>query len=93
MHRMIPNLGHQAVRKGIYPQLYDLRECCFGGFAYEWDERNTLSNTPEEREAFWEAVWEGVNYKDYLFSPEANREVYNFGRRKQSPRGESDTSE
>ncbi|KAJ5082021.1 hypothetical protein N7532_011064 [Penicillium argentinense] len=40
-----------------YPELYDLRERYFGGFAYEWDDRNTLSNTPEARETFWESLW------------------------------------
>lgn len=99
MRRKILYPGQQATRKGMYPQLYDLRERCFAGFSYEWDERNTLSNTPEEREAFWESLWAKGgfrfwvgNYKDYLFNPEANREVYNFWRRKQSPRGKCDIS-
>lgn len=81
--------------KAKYGELYDLRERCFGGFAYEWDERNTLSNTPEEREHFWQSLWDQGgfrfwlgNYKDYLFDIKANREVYNFWRKKQSSRGE-----
>lgn len=89
---LTPEAQNNAKHK--YRELYDLRERCFGGFAYEFDERNTLSNTPEERERFFESLWkEGgfrfwlANYKDYLFSQDANREVYNFWRKKQSPRG------
>lgn len=96
MRRKILSPDDQSKAKEKYPQLYNLRERCFGGFAYEWDERNTLSNTPEEREAFWESLWEEGgfrfwlgNYKDYLFSNEANREVYNFWRKKQSTRGKT----
>lgn len=95
MRRKILTPEEQNNHKGRYRELFEYRERCFGGFAYEFDERNALSNTPEEREAFLEGLWaEGgfrywlANYKDYLFSHEANREVYNFWRKKQSPRGE-----
>lgn len=52
MRRKILCPEEQKNGKGKYPQIYDLRERCFGGFDYEWDDLNTLSNTPEEREAF-----------------------------------------
>lgn len=84
----------QQVTKSVYPQLYDLRERCFGGFAFEWDERNLFDNTAEEREKFWELLWQKggfsywlANYKDYLLDLEANKEVYKFWRKKQSVRG------
>ncbi|KAJ5158180.1 uncharacterized protein N7500_007831 [Penicillium coprophilum] len=93
MRRKMLSPEKQNQAKDKYDHLYDLRERCFGGFAYEWDERNTLSNTPEEREKFWESLWEQGgfrfwlgNYKDYLFDIKANREVYNFWRKKQSSR-------
>ncbi|OJJ85300.1 uncharacterized protein ASPGLDRAFT_57452, partial [Aspergillus glaucus CBS 516.65] len=93
MRRKILCPEEQKNGKGKYPQIYDLRERCFGGFAYEWDDLNTLSNTPEEREAFWESLceeggfrfWLG-NYKDYLSCKEANRAVYDFWHTKQSTR-------
>lgn len=52
---------------------------------YDWCERNTLDGTPEEREAFYESVWnEGgfrywiAVYKDNSFNAEANKESCSF---------------
>jgi len=71
--------------KPDYPELFALREKCFGGFLYTFSERGTFEDTPEEREAFYRKLWEDGgfrfwlgNYKDYLFDPKANREAYNF---------------
>lgn len=58
MRRKMLCAEDQNKAKAKYPNLYDLRERCFGGFAYEWDERNTLSNAPEEREKFRESLLE-----------------------------------
>lgn len=71
--------------KPNYPELFRYRETSFAGFLYDWYERNTFDDTPEEREAFFESVWKeggfrfwvGV-YKDNLFNAEANKESYNF---------------
>jgi cation diffusion facilitator CzcD-associated flavoprotein CzcO len=76
-----------------YPQLFDMRERCFAGFTYDFNERNTFDDTPEEREAFFESLWKRGGfalwlggYKDYLFSQKSNREAYNFWAKKQRQR-------
>jgi hypothetical protein len=76
-----------------YPLLFDLRERCFAGFLYEFYERNTFDDTPEEREAHFEKLWQQAGfalwlggYRDYFFDMKANREAYNFWQKKQSAR-------
>ncbi|KAK4544133.1 hypothetical protein LTR36_004631 [Oleoguttula mirabilis] len=83
----------QDSAKKWYPELFDLRERCFGGFLYSFCERKTFEDTPEEREAFFEKLWADGgfrywlgNYKDYLFDPKANRAVYDFWAKKQRAR-------
>lgn len=79
----------QEICKQHYQQLFRLREKCFGGFTYHFCERNTFEDTPEEREAFFEKLWQDggfhfwlANYKDALFDMKANRELYNFWAKK-----------
>lgn len=79
--------------KNWYPRLFQLREKCFGGFFYGMLERNTFDDAPEEREAVYRSLWDygGFrywlgNYKDMLFSADANREAYNFWARNQRAR-------
>lgn len=76
-----------------YPQQFDMRERCFAGFTYDFLERNTFDDTPEERETFFESLWKRAGfalwlggYKDYLFDMKANREAYNFWAKKQRQR-------
>jgi len=83
----------QEVAKKWYPELLRLREHCFGGFLYTFSEKNTFDDTPEEREAFYEKLWQDGgfrywlgNYKDYLFDKKANQEAYNFWAKKQRAR-------
>jgi cation diffusion facilitator CzcD-associated flavoprotein CzcO len=83
----------QEIAKRWYPELMHLREHCFGGFLYTFSERSTFDDSPEEREAFFEKLWQDGgfrywlgNYKDYLFSKEANQEVYDFWVKKQRAR-------
>jgi cation diffusion facilitator CzcD-associated flavoprotein CzcO len=83
----------QSAGKKWYPELFDLRERCFGGFLYSFSEKNTFEDSPEEREKFFEKLWTDGgfrywvgNYKDYLSDPKANRAVYDFWQKKQSAR-------
>lgn len=83
----------QNVFKPLYPEIHEMRERCFAGFHYDLLERNTFDDTPEEREATLEKVWEKKGfslwlggYKDYLFSQDANRVAYDFWRKKQMSR-------
>lgn len=75
----------QRESKKIYPELFSLREKCFGGFLYTFDEKDTFDDNDDERQAFFESLWEGggfrfwlANYKDYLFDAKSNRLVYDF---------------
>ncbi|KAJ6109267.1 hypothetical protein N7486_001501 [Penicillium sp. IBT 16267x] len=79
----------QERTKPYYPELFRYREANYAGFMYDWCERNTFDDTPEEREAFYESVWKDGGfrywvalYKDNLFNPEANKESYNFWAKK-----------
>ena len=76
-------------RKSKYPEIYKNRMTTFAGFQYDFRDKNTFDDTPEEREAFYEKLFEDggfefrlANYKDYLFDKNANREAYDFWARK-----------
>ena len=75
--------------KHRYPELYKRRLTTFAGFEYDFAEKNTFDDTPEEREAFFEKLWNNggfefwlATYKDMLFDEKANREAYNFWAKK-----------
>ncbi|EXJ65236.1 hypothetical protein A1O7_01577 [Cladophialophora yegresii CBS 114405] len=86
----------KAEQEQLYPAYDDLmrmRECNFAGFTYDFEERNTFEDTPEEREAVYERLWKKAGFaiwlgshKDYLFDMKANRCVYDFWQKKQAPR-------
>lgn len=83
-------------QEALYPAYEDLlrlREHNFSGFSYDFCERNTSEDSPAEREALYERLWQKggfniwlANYKDYLFDMSANRPVYDFWRKKQAAR-------
>jgi cation diffusion facilitator CzcD-associated flavoprotein CzcO len=79
--------------KSMYPRILAYRGKCFAGFDYEFYERNTFDDTPEEREAFYEGLWKKAGlalwiggYKDYLSEQKANQASYDLWRKKQSAR-------
>lgn len=83
----------QDMAKKWYPELFDLRERCFGGFLYDFCERKTFEDSEVDRQAFFEKLWTDGgfrywlgNYKDYLFDEKANRAVYDFWVKKQRAR-------
>lgn len=85
--------AEQEALMPTYPQLFDMRERCFAGFTYDFCERNTFDDNPEQREEFFEHLWKRGGfalwlggYKDYLFDMKANREAYNFWAKKQRAR-------
>ncbi|KAK7417605.1 hypothetical protein QQX98_004426 [Neonectria punicea] len=89
MRRKTLTVEEQEESKRFYPELFRYREKNFAGFHYDWYEKNTFDDTPEEREAFYESVWVDGGfrywvalYKDNLFSAEANQESYNFWAKK-----------
>ncbi|KAM0664050.1 hypothetical protein ACQRIT_001862 [Beauveria bassiana] len=81
--------AEQEPKKSQYGDLFKKREQTFGGFFYGLRDRNTLDDTPEEREAWYSKLWtEGGfrywvgNYKDLFLDAEANKEAYNFWAKK-----------
>ncbi|KAH6603719.1 steroid monooxygenase [Trichoderma cornu-damae] len=82
-------IEEQEKAKKHYPELFKYREANFAGFLYDWSEKNTFDDTPEDREAFYEQAWKDGGfrywvalYKDNLFNAEANKESYNFWAKK-----------
>ncbi|KAF3037306.1 hypothetical protein E8E12_001445 [Didymella heteroderae] len=72
-----------------YERIFKHRLNTFAGFQYDYIEKNTFDDGPEEREAFYEKLWNNggfefwlANYKDLLFDNKANREAYNFWAKK-----------
>jgi cation diffusion facilitator CzcD-associated flavoprotein CzcO len=79
--------------KPLYPAILAYRERCFAGFHYDLCERNTFDDTPEEREKFFDQIWEQAGfalwlggYKDYLFDDKSNDEAYKCWRKRQMGR-------
>lgn len=76
-------------KQGEYQELFKHRLTTFAGFGYDYVQKETFDDTPEEREAFYEERWQNggfefwlANYKDLLFDSKANREAYNFWAKK-----------
>ncbi|KAJ5141672.1 hypothetical protein N7526_002667 [Penicillium atrosanguineum] len=89
MRKKTFTVKEQEQKKHFYPELFRFRETSFAGFHYNWYEKNTFDDTPEERETFYEKVWgEGgfrywvAVYKDNLFNAKANKKSYNFWAKK-----------
>ena len=79
----------QEKRKPEYPELFKYRMTTFAGFQYDYVDKNTFDDSPEEREAFYQARFDNggfefwlANYKDLLFDKEANRQAYDFWAKK-----------
>ncbi|KIX97093.1 uncharacterized protein Z520_07207 [Fonsecaea multimorphosa CBS 102226] len=75
----------QIDAKKDYPALFKYIRNTFGGFDYEFLDKTSEDDTPEERIAYWESQWKvgGFtlwlhNYKDILKNPVVNRAMYDF---------------
>lgn len=85
--------GEQAIGREEYPDLFKGRPLSFSGFSFSPVPHNTFDDSPEKRQAFYEALWkEGdfkfwlANYQDLLSVKAANDEAYAFWREKTRPR-------
>jgi len=79
----------QTEAKKKYPELYRYRLTTFAGFPFDYIEKKTLDDSPEQREAFYEELWQKggfhfwlATYSDMLFDKKANDEAYNFWAKK-----------
>jgi cation diffusion facilitator CzcD-associated flavoprotein CzcO len=76
-------------KQGDYQETFKQRLNTFAGFQYDYIKKKTFEDTPEQREAFYEKLFEAggfeywlANYEDLLFDNAANREAYNFWAKK-----------
>lgn len=81
--------GEQAFSRERYPAFFRGRVESYGGFDFNFYDKLTFDDSPEERERVYERLWkEGdfkfwlANYKDMLFVKECNDEAYRFWRDK-----------
>jgi len=79
----------QEENKKQYPELYKRRLTTFAGFEYDFSEKNTFDDSPEQQEEFFEKHWADggfkfwlAAYKDMLFDDKANRVAYDFWAKK-----------
>ena len=79
----------QEDRKNDYEQFFRDRKTTFAGFSFDFIQRKTLEDSPEEREKVFEQLWEEGGfklwvgtYKDMLYNKEANRHHYDFWAKK-----------
>lgn len=81
--------GEQIFDHEKYPEFFRGRTSSYGGFDFNFTDRDTFSNSPEERRQHYERLWEEgdfkfwlANYRDMLFVKSANDEAYRFWRDK-----------
>ncbi|KAK8194187.1 hypothetical protein M8818_007375 [Zalaria obscura] len=83
----------QEEAKARYPDLYRHRMTTFAGFLVDFVKRDTFDDSDEEREAFYQKLWDegGFSYwlgtyQDMLFDQKANDQAYNFWLKKTQAR-------
>jgi cation diffusion facilitator CzcD-associated flavoprotein CzcO len=79
----------QDAAKKEYAEKFKFRMTTFGGFQYDFVQKNTFDDSKEEREKFYQKLWDNggfefwlATYKDMLYDMDANREAYNFWAKK-----------
>nr|POE51875.1 baeyer-villiger monooxygenase [Quercus suber] len=84
--KLDPDEEERKKKNGDYDKAFADTRKTFAGFTYDFIEKNTFDDPPEEREKFFHKlmVEEGGfrywlnTYKDMLFDQKANDEAYNF---------------
>ncbi|WP_301850514.1 flavin-containing monooxygenase [Rhodococcus pyridinivorans] len=92
MHQEHLTEERQAVLKETMPDVADKCRETFAAIDYEFDPRNGVDTSEEERLALFERLWNQGgfafwlgNFSDYLFSEETNSMVYEFWKSKIKP--------
>jgi len=84
-----PKEEEEKKKDGTYEAEIEKTRHTFAGFTYDFAEKNTFDDTPEERERFYHKLmvenggfqfWLAT-YKDMLFDLKANEEAYKFWRK------------
>ena len=75
----------QAELRAGFERMKEILDTSVAGFLHEPHDRGTFDDTPEERQAFYEQMWNSPgfsklssNYTDLLMNPDANREWCEF---------------
>lgn len=83
------SVEQQEKDKENYPEIFKERLEHYAGFMYSSQDVKTFSHSPEEREAWFEKLWQmggfrylANNYIDMLADETANAEAYKFWRKK-----------
>jgi len=73
---------------GKYEEEFEKTRKTFSGFTYDFVEKNTFDDTPEDREKFFQSLFDQggfrywlSGYKDLFFDLKANEEAYKFWRK------------
>lgn len=81
----LPVNSTQAAPRSDFEALREDRKQSFGGFDYNFLNKSTFQDTPEERQKTYEELWNHgdfhfwlATYYDMLFEDKANTEAYNF---------------
>lgn len=79
----------QTASKKWYRQLFEMREQTFAGFLYNISEKATSDDEPDERQNFYQTLWDRGgfyfwlgNYSNMISDPESNKEAYQFWAKK-----------
>jgi cation diffusion facilitator CzcD-associated flavoprotein CzcO len=87
--------GGRPKPEADYPGIFRRRTETFAGFTFDFMDRKTFDDTPEQRRETYEKLWKAgdfqfwlATYQDMLFDEKANAEAYNFWREKTRARVE-----
>ena len=90
--RKLTKEEQDEAKKG-YEELFKHRMTTFAGFAYDFVEKNTFDDSEEERQRFFEDLWDKggfhfwlATYKDMLFEWESNDQAWKFWLKKTQER-------
>lgn len=53
-------------KQSEYEEIFKYRLTTFAGFGYDYVQKDTFDDSPEEREAFYEKMWENGGFEFWL---------------------------
>lgn len=84
-HKLDSNVEAEQKKKGYYDWVYKYRRETFGGFYFDFSEKNGDEDDAQQKKAFYEGLWAGggfrfwlATYKDLLFNKAVNDTAYEF---------------
>ncbi|KAL5317065.1 hypothetical protein ACEPPN_016119 [Leptodophora sp. 'Broadleaf-Isolate-01'] len=92
-HALDPKEEQKKKDSGHYDKMFEATRGTFAGFTYDFYQVKSFDETPEQREAKYEQLWQQGGfrlwlntYKDMLFDQKANDKAYKFWQRKGTKR-------